>query len=575
MKKVYLMALAALFGTASMAQVSVTFQVDMNGETVSPNGVHVAGNWQDDAGFPGEWDPSTSEMTDEDEDGIYTLTVSVPAGEYEYKFINDNDWPGVEGVPAISQKEGGFGNDNRAFSVSEWHGENGGLTLPAVTFGGSAPAGLVALRLQIDMGDLDIDELGVHVAGNFSDPLWTPQLSKAFSAQGNVYAFVAHVAPDDTYQYKFLNGDFWGTDEDLSTASCATEGNRTAEVTGEDFTTEALCFGTCDVCAEPVQVTFRVNMELQTVGEFGVHVAGNWQALAGFSANWQPGESMMNDDDEDGIYELVVNIPPGEYQYKFINGNDWGFDESVPAACESGGNRAFVLEEEPLVLTSCFAQCSEECVVDPDPADITFLVDMNAETVSADGVYLIGGFTDPAWQAGATQMTDDNADGIYEATLTVSGSADIQFKFTNGDPFPGGVIDATVEETHDFAADGCGQDNGIGGFNRNHVRSGEPETLGFIYNSCQSILSVEEAELGRVAIYPNPSDGVSFIEIENPNGHSLRMHIIDITGKVVRENEVINTTRHEITTTDLTSGLYFLNVVNEHNERAVYKLMVR
>ena len=114
MKKVYLLAFAALFGAASMAQVDVTFRVDMNGTLVSTNGVHVAGSWQADAGFPGEWDPSTAEMTDGDGDGIYELTVTIPAGDYEYKFINDNDWPGVESVPAISQKEGGFGNDNRA-----------------------------------------------------------------------------------------------------------------------------------------------------------------------------------------------------------------------------------------------------------------------------------------------------------------------------------------------------------------------------------------------------------------------------------------------------------------------------
>jgi hypothetical protein len=171
-------------------------------------------------------------------------------------------------------------------------------------------------------------------------------------------------------------------------------------------------------------------------------------------------------------------------------------------------------------------------------------------------------------------MTDDDSDGIYEATVTVSGPADIQFKFTNGDPYPGGVVDDTVEENGDFEAGGCGTGNGIGGFNRTHTRSGEPEELGFIYNSCTP-LSVEEIELGRVAIYPNPSEGVSFIEIENPNNHTLRMNVVDITGKVVTENMVVNTTRYEINTTNLNAGLYFLNIVNERNERGVYKLMVK
>ncbi|MCH2213972.1 MAG: T9SS type A sorting domain-containing protein [Flavobacteriales bacterium] len=578
MKKVYLMALAALFGTASMAQVSVTFQVDMNGETVSPNGVHVAGSWQEEAGFSADWQPGESTMSDDDMDGIYQLTVNIPAGEYEYKFINDNDWPGVESVPAISQKEGGLGNDNRAFSVSDWHGDAAnlpdGYVLPAVTFSGSAPAGEVAVRLQVDMGDLDIDELGVHVAGNFSNPNWTPQLSKAFSAQGNVYAFVANVAADATYQFKFLNGDFWGMDEQIP-GGCATDGNRTITVTSEDGVYDPLCYGTCDVCSEPVQLTFRVNMSLQEVSENGVHVAGNWQAAAGFSANWQPGESMMTDIGS-GIYELVVNVPPGDYEYKFVNGNDWGFDESVPGDCATNGNRGVtVVEGGDNIENNCFAQCSggtTDCLVDPDPAPITFLVNMNeVEEISPEGVWIIGGFTDPAWQGGATQMTDGNGDGVFEATLNVQGPASIQFKFVNGD-----VNVPANEESFDFETAGCGQSNGIGGFNRNHVRSGEPETLGFTFNSCATLpLSAQDLELGEVAIFPNPSSDMAFLNVENPNGHTLRMNLIDVAGKVVTENMVITSTRTEINTNDLPAGLYFLDIINERNERGVYKLMVK
>jgi hypothetical protein len=323
-------------------------------------------------------------------------------------------------------------------------------------------------------------------------------------------------------------------------------------------------------------------MSLEEVSVNGVHVAGNWQAAAGFASDWTPGNSPMNDLG-DGIWELAVTLPPGSYQYKFVNGNDWGTggegnlgDESVPGECNEGGNRFFTaVAEEPLVLTNCFAQCSEECVENPNPANITFQVDMNAQTVSENGVFVMGSYSVPQWQAGATPMADDDGDGIYEATILIDGPADFQFKFTNGDPFPGGVADPAVEETHDFATDGCGVDNGIGGFNRTHTRSGVDETLGFVYNSCESILSTQDLELGRVAIFPNPSEGVSFLEVENPNGHVLRMNIVDITGKVIKANEVLNSTRYEINTSDLNSGLYFLDIVNESNERAVFKLMVK
>lgn len=559
MKKIYLMAFAVAFGITSIAQVDVTFQVDMNNETVSENGVHVAGNWQDEAGFPGEWDAGASEMTDDNGDGIYELNVNIPAGQYEFKYINDNDWPGVEGVPVVNQKGGG--NDNRVFVVSQWHADNGGLTLPAVQFGGSAEAGEVAVRFVVDLANVEeVNELGVHVAGNFSDPEWTPQLSKAWLVDNTTYAFVASVAPDQDYSYKFLNGDFWGTDEAVP-AECATDDNRLVSVAGEDVVADAVCFQACGPCAIPSEVTLTVDMSAaQTVND-NIFCAGSFN---GYS------DAPMTDNG-DGTYTIVLSLAPGEYFFKFKNGPDgW---ENVPPACQGEGtaDRAItVVEEEPLSFTSCFEQCSEECTLNPDPANITFRVDMNEETVSAEGVYIMGSFTSPAWQGGAVEMTDADSDGIYETTIEVGGSADIQYKFTNGDPNV-----PENEESGDFEAGGCGAPNGIGGFNRTHTRSGEDEILPAVaFNSCET-LSLEELEVGEVSIFPNPSDGMSFIRIENPNGYTLRMNIVDITGKLVRENTVLNSTQTEINTSNLNAGLYFLNVVNQNNERGVFKLMVK
>ena len=92
MKKLYTLATLLAFSLAAVAQVNVTFQVDMNQQTVSADGVHCAGNWQAAAGFPGDWDPSTAELLDPDMDGVYELTVQLAAGSYEYKFINGNAW---------------------------------------------------------------------------------------------------------------------------------------------------------------------------------------------------------------------------------------------------------------------------------------------------------------------------------------------------------------------------------------------------------------------------------------------------------------------------------------------------
>ena len=552
------MTLACLAGVFSMAQVSVTFQVDMNGQTVSANGVHVAGNWQAAAGLAGDWDPSTAEMTDEDSDGIYEYTATVAPGQYEYKFINDNTWDGVESVPSTNQKGGG--NDNRVFAVSQWHADNGGLVLPAITWSGSAPTGQVAVRLMIDMANQDVAEAGVHVAGNFSNPEWTPQLSKAFDVANGKYAFVANVDPNADYSYKFLNGDVWGTDEGVPDA-CATDGNRLVSVADADAVTDAFCFGTCDLCALPGEITLTVDMSNVCDLADEVYAAGTFN---GYS------DQAMTDNG-DGTYSLTLNLDAGDYLFKFKNGpNGW---ESVPASCQGDGSadRPFTLEAEQVTsFTACFEQCSEECVPVPETANITFRVDMNNETVSEEGVFMMGGFTNPAWQSGAMEMTDDNSDGIYEVTVEICGAADIQYKFTNGDPNV-----PENEESADFEASGCGIDNGVGGFNRTHTRSGEDEVLPAVaFNSCAP-LSVGELELGVTSLFPNPSTGTTYLDVENPNGFTLRMNIVDITGKLVRENVLLNQKRNEINTSNLNAGLYFLNVVNESNKTSVFKLMVQ
>ncbi len=100
--------------------VSVTFQVDMSRETISPNGIHMAGDFQG-------WLPNTTPMVSQG-NGIYTRTIQLPANAtYQFKYINGNQWgPGFdETVPAACAQ-----NNNRFVVVG-----NGNVTTPLVCFG--------------------------------------------------------------------------------------------------------------------------------------------------------------------------------------------------------------------------------------------------------------------------------------------------------------------------------------------------------------------------------------------------------------------------------------------------------
>jgi maltose-binding protein MalE len=76
--------------------------------------VTLVGSLQDEAGCPGEWDPtcSTTFMTDNG-DGTYTFVATLPAGDYEYKVAVNGSWD--ENYGANAEANGG----NIALSLAE------------------------------------------------------------------------------------------------------------------------------------------------------------------------------------------------------------------------------------------------------------------------------------------------------------------------------------------------------------------------------------------------------------------------------------------------------------------------
>ena len=285
---------------------NVTFRVDMNQQlSISPNGVHVAGNFQAAAGYPGDWNPSTAELTDADMDGIYELTVQLPAG---------------------------------------------------------------------------------------------------------------------SYQYKYVNGNAWGTDE-LIPSACQVGGNRGVTVSGDTVLT-AFCYGLCGPCAvvTTYPVTFQVDMNSQTVSANGVHVAGDFQAAAGYPGNWNPGTTELTDANSDGIYEVTLNLPAGSYQYKYINGNAWGQDESVPSACATSNNRTFTVSGATSLDAYCFGTCNILCSA--PTYFVQFRVDMNNEC-DWDSVDVAGSFN--SW-SGSKKLTPSSPSGVYARNLNLAAGA-YDFKF--------------------------------------------------------------------------------------------------------------------------------------------------
>jgi hypothetical protein len=574
MRNIYfsLLAIVGLVFSVQAQTVPVTIKIDMSDETVGENGVHIAGAFETGTAYGDpinptlvNWSPSAIELLDDDGDGIYEVTLDLAPANYEYKVINGNDWPDEESIPSACQVELGTGNNNRFFDVVEGATE----LIVEHCFGKCGPCGMTTVHFRVDMSTQE-GTVDPHISTAWGGFVFTELMQWRGS---DVYAMLMHF--DESFtggQYLYSTSDGFAGAEMSIEGDCAEAGGRILSIAAEqaegDILLPLFCFSSCEGCVDPIMVTLTVDMSnVDEVSANGVHVAGNFQG-------WNPGGTPLSDNG-DGTWSATVPMEPGEIQFKFVNGNSWGTDESVPAACNNNGNRFLEIgeDDEELSYSACFGQCSEVCVANPDPAMITFFVDMNAEVVESSGVFLMGGFTTPTWQGGRIQMTETSTPGIYSASATISGPAEFQFKFSNGDPQEGEFADGESGPT--FAEDGCGVSNGIGGFNRVHVRSGEPEEIGFVYNTCGLITSVSDIsnKLEGIKAFPNPMNQNLTLTFANPGVHQIM--IMDITGKMVRNYNNVAQPVFDINRGSLNSGIYVMQIVNENAETATLKIIVQ
>lgn len=218
----------------------------------------------------------------------------------------------------------------------------------------------VVLVLQVNMSGITINSAGVHVAGSFNN--WNPNGPLMTELGGGIYEQSFIVSANTTVQFKFINGANMSDGETVPSL-CAVSGNRSVTIGTSDVLFGPYCFGQCGECdvtnPNTATVTFKVDMAGQTVSPNGVHIAGNFQ-------NWSPSTTAMTLL-SGTVYSYTTTVAAGtQVQYKFINGNDWPFAETVPEACGlsdgfGGFNRSFSVGSTSLILDAvCFGAC-EAC----------------------------------------------------------------------------------------------------------------------------------------------------------------------------------------------------------------------
>lgn len=72
--------------------------------------------------------------------------------------------------------------------------------------------------------------------------------------------------------------------------------------------------------------------------------------------------------------------------------------------------------------------------------------------------------------------------------------------------------------------------------------------------------SVQNRESSKIMLYPNPTDGMFWID--NPKGNELRYEVLDITGKLIR-SEVISNGNYPVDLSGHAAGVYFVRIEEE------------
>ena len=219
----------------------------------------------------------------------------------------------------------------------------------------------VEVTFNVDMSDQEV--------GSEGPTLW---MGAYYPAAGfimsdddgdQVWSYTIDLDPG-TYTYKFRNG--WWTDWDTGSGwedvpqecEVGDYGDREVVVGNENLNINPVCFSSCSSeCIEIIysNVTFQVDMTDEDLLPTDiVYVNGTFNGWCGTC-------NPMSDANEDGIWELTIELGAGSYEYIYTT-NGWdGLQAGAPIGSEcdflstdSYGNYGFTLDGEYVLLDLLF-----------------------------------------------------------------------------------------------------------------------------------------------------------------------------------------------------------------------------
>ncbi|MCX6306462.1 MAG: cohesin domain-containing protein [Bacteroidetes bacterium] len=409
------------------------------------------------------------------------------------------------------------GNSPLTFTTVEFTDAQYNL-IPTLTVNGAVNAPVVfrQVTFKVDMSKENITSSGVHIAGSFNN--WNYAQTAMSLLPNSIYQVTLTLQENVAYQYRFVNGNTISGVETVP-ASCGVANgtgqyNRQITVPNHDTTYSAVCFSMCSHCPASVSVTFRVDMQNQTVSPNGVHLSGTFN-------NWNYAQTLMTSNGGT-IYETTMTMDEGTYmEFRYANGITSQQSETVPAACSLNGNRYFTVPAHDTVMTAyCFGSCTA-CGTVAHYSHVTFRVDLITQHISPDGVHISGTFQ--GWNPAATPMIN-SVDSVFSYTDSLLTGTSVQYKFVNGNSTAG----------HETVPLACAS-NG----NRTLLVPANDTILNLVcFSQCDSCVLTGIAEAGRNDFelgqnFPNPCSLVTNIGYHINREGTLNLMVYSPMGRVV------------------------------------------
>ena len=305
--------------TPTPDSVDITFLVNTANIAVDPTGVFLAGGGN--FGNPGD-----NPMADPDGDGIYEITVRKPEGFSSfYIFTNGSaSWNNKEDLSGLPCADPNNFNDRTLPGV--WS-DTTLLTCYETCATDTvcpAPPAMVDITLNVDMSQYVGSFTTPYVSGNFNG--WSGTANPMTDQGNGIWATTITFPSLDSIEYKFQVDD-WNDEETFvggepCTKTTGAFTNRFLAFGASNMVVPAVCWESCAACVPTsVDVTFQVDMKLETTNAGGVYLGADFDGWTGTIA--------MDDTDNDDIWEVTVALPKNaSYEFKYINGPNWATNEN-------------------------------------------------------------------------------------------------------------------------------------------------------------------------------------------------------------------------------------------------------